>query len=59
MEYEKQLTKSGFHDLWVEQVRAGFGFMKAYDNAEIMHYKEFGKFRYSDYKSFARSRDTK
>jgi len=45
-------TKEAFYDEWLNQIRKGFGHMKAYDNAEIRHYNEFGRYRYSDYRSF-------
>jgi hypothetical protein len=47
-----QSTKDAFYDEWIKQIRKGFGHMKAYNNVEIMHINQYGKERYSDYKSF-------
>ena len=57
--YDAQLTKEGFEELWRSQVRKGFGFIQSYRNAEIIHYKEFSKYRYESYEAFAKSRDYK
>jgi len=57
--FDSQMTAEGFYNCWLNQVRKGFGYMRAYENAEIIHVKEYGKERYSDYKSFARSRPDK
>ena len=54
-----QLTKEAFEQGWLKVVGQGNGFMKAYDITEQNHIKNFGAQRYSDYKSFARSRDYK
>lgn len=55
----EQLTKDGFEKVWLKVVREGNGFMRAYDIVEGMHIEKYGSQRYSDYKSFARSRDYK
>ena len=53
---EEQLTTKGFYDLWIEQMRKGFGCTAAYNNAEVIHYNRYGKFRYASYDSFRASR---
>jgi len=58
-EEDKQLTKEAFEDGWLKQVKNGKGFIEAYREVESEHTAQFGKQRYSDYKSFARSRDYK
>ena len=55
----KQLTKEAFEQGWLKVVGEGMGFMEAYNVVEEKHREQFGKERYSDYKSFARSRDYK
>ena len=56
---DAQLTKDGFEHKWLKQVRNGHGYMLSYHLAETEHINTFGTRRYSDYKSFARSRDYK
>ena len=55
----KQLTKEAFEQGWLKVVGEGKGFIEAYREVESEHIEQFGIKRYSDYKSFARSRDYK
>lgn len=50
-----QATKDAFYDLWIQQIRKGFKYEQAYNNAEIIHLKEFGDYRYKNYDSFRNS----
>lgn len=55
----EQLTKEAFEQGWLKVVSDGNGFIEAYRIVESDHVNQYGKQRYSDYKSFARSRDYK
>ena len=57
MEQNKQLTKEAFESEWLRTVRNGHGYMVSYHLVETGHLNQFGARRYSNYKSFARSRD--
>ena len=57
MEPDKQFTKEAFEDEWLKAVRNGNGYMVSYHLVETNHLFQFGSRRYSNYKSFARSRD--
>ena len=56
---DEQFTKEAFEQKWLGEVRKGSGYMIAYHLVETEHLNRFGSRRYSDYKSFARSRDYK
>jgi len=53
------LDKDGFIGAYYEGVRAGLSCKDAFDAVNDEYYMFFGKFRYLDYKNFAKVRDYK
>ena len=51
------LDKEGFVKAYYEGVRAGLKCKDAFEAVNDEYYFFFGKYRYSDYKSFANTRD--
>ena len=53
------LDKEGFIQAYYEGIRAGMGCKESFEQVNSEYFLFFGRPRYSDYRSFANSRDWK
>jgi hypothetical protein len=54
-----EMTKEAFEAEWWKMVQTGVTYVAAYNQLEDWHFKNFGKYRYASYTSFANIRDRK